>query len=174
MEKVGFAAAVGALFLGALGACGNDPKPKIAPPSPSHSLSDSPSVSTTPEAETPEAFLRRYIEAAHKAEVSGYFGEYKALSDSNCVSCNQFIEYLRRIHKHGGEVRFAGERVLSIERVRKNFYKVQTFSPPTHYKESKNGAWRKIDGGKATAQYSLAKRDGHFVVMDSASVGSGS
>lgn len=174
MVKVGIAAAVAALLLGALGACGDDPKPKIAHPSASPTVSAPSSSKPTRAAETPEAFLHRYIEVAHNAEVTGRFGEYMKLSDPNCVSCNQFIQYLKKIHMRGGVVKFSGEDVVWIHRIRKNFYKVRTFSPPTRYKESKSGPWKTLKGGNATAQYSIGKRDGHYVVTDSASLGSGS
>lgn len=170
MVKGAFAVVVGTLLLGALGACGDDPRPKIADPTPSPSVSASPSASQSHAAETPEAFLRRYIRVADKAQVTGDFSDYKKLSDPNCVSCNQYIDAMRRIYKNGGFVKFPGERVLWIHRVRRNFYKVRTFSPPTHYKERENGPWKTLPGGEVTAQYYLAKRSNHYIVTDSAQV----
>lgn len=170
MVKVGIAAAVAALLLGALGACGDDPKPKIAHPSASPTVSAPSSPTPTQAAETPEAFIRRYIKVADKAQVTGDFSAYKLLSDPDCVSCNQYVEGIGQIYKHGGIVKFAGERVIWIHRVRKNFYKVRTSSPQTRYRERKAGPWKTLAGGEVTEQYSLAKHGNSWVVLDTAQV----
>lgn len=107
-----------AVCLPMLAACGEDEKPEIkrAPVSETPSASESPSASETPEPESAKAFIRRWQELSDEMQVSGDTGEFRKLSTRLCESCKSLADRVDQIYEAGGQVEYAGSKLLSITR----------------------------------------------------------
>lgn len=90
-----------------------EPKPKI-PETTSSSPAPTPAESETPEAESPEDFIRRWQEAALTAQNRGDTGKYRAFGPK-CKPCSEFADQVDQIYADGGSVRLGGLRVVSVE-----------------------------------------------------------
>lgn len=85
-----------------------EPTPKIpestsSSPSPTATATES----ETPEAESAEDFIRRWVEANTRMQNSGEVDEYTALS-SDCKPCMQTVNRVEQIYASGGFVRTKG------------------------------------------------------------------
>ena len=66
-----------------LAGCSDDPEPKPKiPETTSSSPTPTPTESETPEAESPEDFIRRWVKAGDEMQVTGETAEYDAMSPS--------------------------------------------------------------------------------------------
>jgi hypothetical protein len=133
-----------------LGGCGDNPKPKPYDP-PATSASPSPTTSTTPAAETPEAFIRRWVGVHNQMMSSGETSEFLALAD-HCEYCNKISKTVGDIYAGGGNVKTKGWSVTSVQKpmslghaaISIKFY---VNSAPTSYTESANGPVNNLKGG---------------------------
>ena len=109
------AALLGATAL--LVGCGADePEPKFeAEPSPSTSVSMSPSPSVTPDRETAEEFIRRWVDASTELQRTGETRQLLEMS-KGCDACRGFAERVDAIYSDGGFVDTAGWKIVRIER----------------------------------------------------------
>lgn len=116
---VAVVAAVTSLSL--LAACGEDEKPELkrTPVSETPSASESPSASETPEPkqESAKAFIRRWMKASDKMQVTGDTKPYRRLATKFCASCERFADTVDEIHDAGGSIEFDGTRIVSLSRM---------------------------------------------------------
>ena len=99
-----------ALLLATLGsACDDEPEPDIADPSPTSSApspsesESSPSTSPTPEALTPEATVRAWVDAWNEALRTGRTDALKALGAPGCRNCLNYVKTINDVIAAGGE-----------------------------------------------------------------------
>lgn len=112
-RALALALAVPALLAG----CSDDPEPTPKIPEPtSSSPTPTPTESETPEAESPEEFIRRWQAAALKAQNEGDTSEYRAFGPK-CKPCSDFADQVDQIYADGGAVRLASLRVVSVKPV---------------------------------------------------------
>ncbi len=79
-----------------LAGCSDDPEPKPKiPETTSSSPTPTPTESETPEAESPEDFIRRWQEAGDEMQATGETAEYRALVRT-CKACQTFVDQCRR------------------------------------------------------------------------------
>ena len=113
----------------ALGACsGDDPQPKLAPPSSaSSSAPTSPSTTavagpvepTLPaaargtDAAAAEAFVEFYWEMVNYAQQTGDVDGLRSLADATCAACREGTSYLERVFGDGGEIS-GGEATVRV------------------------------------------------------------
>jgi hypothetical protein len=147
-----------------LAACSDDPEPRFAPteaPSPTESSS-----STAPEAQSPEEFIREWVELDNQMTASGETDEFRAAS-VGCDPCNEYADQVEQIYGAGGFIRTDGRTVTSVEKAElRGAYELRIESSPTKYKERAGGSVKSLPGGEATLRLVLRKRDGEWIVAD--------
>lgn len=112
-RALALALAVPALLAG----CSDDPEPTPKIPEPtSSSPTPTPTESETPEAESPEDFVRRWVEVGDEMQTTGDADEFERLS-RNCQACADVVEQVKSIYASGGSIEFAGTKVGRLERI---------------------------------------------------------
>ncbi|MCK9822352.1 DUF3558 domain-containing protein [Nocardioides cavernae] len=97
-----------------LAGCSDEPKPTPKmPESTSSSPTTEPTEAETPEAESPEDFIRRWQAAALSAQNQGDTSEYRALGP-RCKPCSDFADQVDRIYDEGGSVVLTSLDVISV------------------------------------------------------------
>jgi len=100
-----------------LAGCSDDPEPEPKiPETTSSSPTPTPTESETPEAESPEDFIRRWVKAGDEMQVTGETAEYSSLVDGTCKACASFVDSVKDVYGNGGSVEFAGSTVNGIKR----------------------------------------------------------
>ncbi len=155
----------------ALGAC--DDEPPFPDPSESATLPTSPSPSESssspPEAESPEEFIRRWVEAQNEMLTSGDVDQYLTLS-RGCGPCDDTARRVRDVYEQGGFIETDGWAVTSIARSggqgRVVTYEVQIDNAPTRYAEKADGPLKTLEAGQPLMQLTVTRRASGFVVSD--------
>src|SRR6478736_10431719 len=94
-----------------LAGCTDDPEPKPKiPETTSSSPTPTPTESETPEAESPEDFIRRWVKVGDEMQKTGKTAEYDAMSP-NCKACQGFVDSVEEVYGAGGSAEFAGTRI---------------------------------------------------------------
>jgi hypothetical protein len=148
-----------------LAGCSGDaePTPKMPDPTAS-SATPEPTESETPEAESPEDFIRRWQAAADEMVMTGRTREFLAMS-RDCQACTTYADQVKAVYSRGGDVEFGGSDVLQVEE--------DSSSPPTFVVEVKASRLRiNVPGEKprvfpaATQRYrmTLANKSEAFVM----------
>ncbi len=99
----------------ALAGCGDDPQPKMPPPSASSPSTPAPSASTDPAVEptlppeaegkdeaAAEAFIRYYYDLINYAQRTGDVKSLRAASLAGCDFCTSGADYVRDLYDNGG------------------------------------------------------------------------
>jgi hypothetical protein len=102
------------LVLGLTSCSEDDPEPILAP-TPTASPTPSSTATETGPSETPEEFIRRWVELSNEMQVTGETEEYLAIS-SGCRPCNLVANDVEEIHGAGGFVRTDGWEILKFIR----------------------------------------------------------
>jgi hypothetical protein len=169
IRRYGAAAAV-ALVAASLAACdGGDPEPKISPSSPVASPSSPAptSGSATPEAETPEAFIRRWVDLQREAQNSGDTEELRSLSEK-CDPCMAFLRRIDEIYAEGGFIETDGWSIRKIARPMATPDGVQVdvsvTSAPTRFRESTDADTQTLQGGELEERFLLERESSSWLV----------
>jgi hypothetical protein len=160
-------AVVGPLLLAG---CTGDPEPTPKIPDPTTSSSSpSPTDSETPEAESAEEFIRRWSTELKEMQASGETDEFRALGP-DCESCSQAATRIEGIYEGGGDVQWDGYEIVSIEKYGKapNQFRVEVDSAPTRLRETPNGEWQTLPGGRISRLMELRKTDAGWLVARTA------
>jgi hypothetical protein len=126
------AALLTAALLSAVLGCEDEPEPDIADPTPSSTApspsetQSSPTTSPTPEALTPEETVRAWVDARNQALQDGDTGAVRALSSSECRSCDELIKPIEQIYAAGGNFDTAGWSIAGIRQTSNKPIKVST------------------------------------------------
>jgi len=164
------AALTAALPLLALSGCGGDnPKPKPLDP-PSTSASPSPTATTTPQADTPEEVIRKFVAAQNQIQRTGDSAPFRALT-YKCQACNGFADQVDQIYADGGYIHTKGSTIKSIKKspewsATRPVYIAVTDSSPTTYLSSKDGKPDHFQGGITHDSYELVKHGGAWKVTN--------
>jgi hypothetical protein len=98
-----------------LAGCSEDPEPTPKIPEPtSSSPTPTPTESETPEAESPEDFIRRWQAAADEMAKTGSTADFMRIS-KGCQACTTYAKQVSEVFEDGGKVAFGGSEVLAIE-----------------------------------------------------------
>nr|WP_300046928.1 hypothetical protein [uncultured Nocardioides sp.] len=147
--------AVPALLVG----CSDDPEPKPKiPETTSSSPTPTPTDSVTPEAESPEDFIRRWVEAGDEMQVTGETAEYDGMSP-NCKACQGFVDSVEEVYDAGGSAEFAGTRITGIKRYASDppTYDVSQRVPETTIRRGDSGETQTLPGGSTRIRVILKK-----------------
>lgn len=98
-SRMAFALGLAAPFL-VLGGCSDDPVPKVAPHESPSVVSESPSP-TGPD-RGPVATVRAWVSAQNAAMRSGRTDRVRALSTSDCASCDGLVDPIDKVYASGG------------------------------------------------------------------------
>jgi hypothetical protein len=101
----------------ALGACSDDPEPKVGPPSDSAS---SASMDTSPTAEPtptlgPEETVRAWVKARNTTVLTGNIADVRDLSSRECQSCVDSYGPVHEVYLEGGHYETDGWRISASE-----------------------------------------------------------
>jgi hypothetical protein len=154
----------------ALAGCSDDSSSSAGPdPSPSVSSSESsPSPTETDDAETPEAFVRRWVDVDREMQNSGHTGEYRRLS-SKCRPCLEVADQVEGYYAAGGYVKTDGWTIRSSKTSRSPgsaSVTIKVTSSPTEYVESAGGKVQHLEGGEGSYILSLMTARDSWVVAD--------
>ena len=148
-----------------LAGCSDDPvpTPKI-PDATSSSPTPTPTESETPQAESPEDFIRRWVKAGDEMQVTGETAEYDAITPK-CKPCQAFVDNVAAVYEGGGSADFAGSRIVNIKRVGDPppTYDLTKVLPKTVIKRP-GAEPQTLPGGRTTIRVTLGKVDEEWVV----------
>jgi hypothetical protein len=142
-----------------------------------HPSDPTPTVSTgtaepspTPQAETPEEFVRRWVEVDRVMENSGKTDEYRQMS-RRCRACAGLASQIEEIYATGGYVKTAGWTILSIKVSRPGRTGAVTAhmkinAAPTEYVEAAGAPVQRLEGGVQEQLVTLSSHDGVWNVDD--------
>ena len=141
-----------------LAACGeDDPEPQI--PEPPATATPTASESSTTARESPEDFIRRWVEANTQMQNTGDVAEYVDLS-RRCRSCVETATRVESFYKAGGYVRTKGWRLRSIRKRPSSsdtaVYDLHIESSPTRYRESADAPIQRLRGGPLVMRVRLS------------------
>ncbi|MCF6376410.1 hypothetical protein L2K70_02220 [Nocardioides KLBMP 9356] len=147
-----------------------DPTPKIPEPT-SSSPSPTASESETPNAESAEDFIRKWAAVEAQMENTGETAEYRAMS-KGCKACSELADNVERVYEAGGYLKWDGWQIKRITQreFQDNQYVVKVVSRPTEYKESSNGAVKKLAGGPGAHLLTLKTLGDSWLVVDKGAV----
>jgi len=156
------------VLLLSLAACTGDPiapGPLTPSPSPAGSATPSARASEDPLAdETPQEFLRRWVEVQNRMQTTGDTARFLALSDG-CADCEAIAQRLSAIYDKGGWVKTSGWTITSIQAPRR-LSKTEigmdfsVSSAPTEFVEAAGAAVQHLDGASRVHMLIQAKRSG--------------
>jgi hypothetical protein len=159
------------LALGALTGCQADEPVADPAPSVSSSVSSpSPSESSSPAAaETPEEFIRRWINVHTEMQNTGETQEFRKLS-TGCVPCYDLADQVDEIYQEGGFVETDGWTPTSFKRLgpsgRSMTYLVGIENAATEYKETSGAEVTTLPAGTGVERFEIQRRKGSFVVRN--------
>ncbi|WP_101523496.1 hypothetical protein [Nocardioides houyundeii] len=152
-----------------LGACAEDPEPKIAAPSESTSASASPSESVSeaapPADETPEEFIQRWVDTDREMQNTGDTEKLEQIT-SGCVPCGKTSTQVASFYAAGGFVEWGGMKIDRIEKVTRLVYEVWGTSLPTRYKRSAEAQVERLPGGPTKYRVFLKRGAQGLVLAD--------
>ncbi|MBD3944035.1 hypothetical protein [Nocardioides ganghwensis] len=148
-----------------LAGCSDDPEPTPKIPEPtSSSPTPSPTESEEPEAESPEEFIRRWVEAGDEMQVTGETAEYDRMTPE-CRPCQDFVANVEQVYENGGSAEFAGSTIVDLERMAGNppTYNLTKDIPETVILRP-SGETQTLPEGRSTIRVTLGKVEGEWVV----------
>jgi len=149
-----------------LAGCTDDAEPTPKMPDPTTSSSTpTPTESETPEAESAEDFIRRWVEAGDQMQVTGETDEYAAMAP-NCQPCQGFVTSVEDVYSAGGSAEFAGTRVTDIRRYASNppTYDVSQNVPETVIHHGDSGKTETLPAGKTRIRVILKRAKSEWLV----------
>lgn len=159
-------ALVGAALLAS--GCSDDPESRFQPTDP-----PSPTESTTtaqPEAQSPEEFIREWVELQRDMQNTGNVDEYLVAS-AGCESCLSTARLVEGYYAAGGFVRTQGRSILAIRPIKRGeTYDVKVRSAPTEYRESADGPLQSFAGGVTTYRVTLRRQNNSWILTDEVEV----
>ncbi len=178
MRRGGYVAAVvacAAVAAGALAGCqgdGSDPTPSPSqsasnsapPPSPSES------TSASPQGETAEEFISRFVVAQTALLNTGRASEYRALTSAGCRTCKSLLTRVRTIYSAGGSIETEGWSVEGPMDVsgggKTRSVRLQVVSAPTTLVESAGADPQELGGGPSTQVFKLRRAGSTWTVTE--------
>jgi hypothetical protein len=144
-----------------LAGCTGDPEPEPSPKMPETSSvtpTDEPTETETPQAESAEDFVRRWVEVSNAMQNSGETEEYLRLS-AKCGACRRVAQRVAAAFEAGGYARTDGWKILEITN-RPGGSRVQTLdvrvdSAPTAFKEDASSDEQEFPGGEVLYRFRL-------------------
>lgn len=149
-----------------LAGCTDEPEPTPKMPDPTTSSpSPGPTDSETPEAESAEDFIRRWVEVGDEMQVTGETSKYRSLIDETCKACRDFASSVEDVYRSGGSVSFGGSTINRIaEREQRPPTYAVTKTLPRTVIRREGSAPEVLPAGKTTLLVILGKSAGDWTV----------
>ncbi|MCW2736376.1 hypothetical protein [Nocardioides sp.] len=148
-----------------LAGCTDEPEPTPQMPDPtSSSPSPTPTESETPEAESAEDFIRRWVEVGDEMQVTGETDEYDRMTPE-CEPCQSFVANVEEVYSAGGSAEFAGSKIVQIRRIGDappTFNLTKDLPETTIHRAG--GKTETLPGGRTTIRVTLGKAKDRWVV----------
>ena len=162
-----FLAALTCCGLLALSSCSDDSSSSADPPTPSSTSSE---PSPTQAAETPEEFVRRWVDLNTSMQNTGNTKAFRKIS-SKCRPCLSTADQVDAIYKAGGYVKTDGWTAKSIKASEPGTngdvqLTIAVNSAPTEYKESSGGQIQRLEGGDFRELMSIAPNGDTWIVTN--------
>ncbi|CUR57032.1 exported hypothetical protein [metagenome] len=156
------AALVAPVLLLSLAACTEDPiaPEPVTPSSPAESASPSTEASKDPLAvETPQEFLRRWVEALNRMTATGETSAFLELGHG-CRSCARSADLMGGIYRRGGWVRTDGwtlVKVIKVDQTRGPAVRIEFLisSASSTFKKSRRAETQTLEGGRVRYELTL-------------------
>ncbi len=169
-------AALACCSLVPLAACSQDSSstsdPGLPTPTAATSSAASPSPTSRPSevGETPEEFVRRWVDVDREMENTGETAEYRQLS-RGCRPCQELADQIDAIYSKGGFVKTAGWTVLRLrvshgDRANAVVVRALIDAAPTEYVERQGGPVLHLPGGQQTQLVTLSPVGATWRVTD--------
>jgi hypothetical protein len=164
-----FLAALACWGLLVLSSCSDDSSSSAEPPSPKPTSTSS-EPSPTQEVETPEEFVRRWVEVDREMQNSGETTEYRRLTNG-CTACEGVADQVDDIYAAGGYVKTAGLQIKGLRAGQPDSngeveVRLAVISTPTEYVEEAGGQKRTLPGGRVTYLVTLhASRSSYVITL---------
>jgi len=145
IRRSAVALSLSAVVLGGTAACGqDDPEPEAE-----NRPTEAETTAAAVKDETPEKFIRRWLNASKAMQNTGDTTDYLAMSQ-NCANCKEVAERVRSYYDAGGGVSFQGHDIKSIEPYsnEKNRFLVKCEVGPTAYRTASAAPEQHFDGGR--------------------------
>ena len=145
-----------------------EPSPKMPDPTTSSST-PTPTDSETPEAESAEDFIRRWVKADREMFETGDTQPFLALGP-NCDDCKDIAATVDRIYGAGGKVKWDGWEIVALAprgEPSSHTFRFVVESAPTRYRESANGPWKELEGGRVIQLIVLEPFEASWQVLES-------
>ncbi|RYB92477.1 hypothetical protein EUA06_05880 [Nocardioides glacieisoli] len=142
------------------------PDPPTTSPSPT---TPSPTDSETPEQESAEDFIRRWADENQRMFVTGDTERFLSLGP-DCDDCKRIAETVDGIYDGGGSVEWDGWKILNLAprgAPSANAFRFVVRSAPTRYRETANGPWKQLEGGRGVQLIVLKPVDSSWQVLES-------
>src|SRR6478735_5094659 len=149
-----------------LAGCSDDPEPEPKiPQATSSSPTPTPTESETPEAESPEDFIRRWQATGDEMQRTGESADYLDISP-NCAACKSLAKNVDDIYGDGGRIEFAGAKVVNLEESgsKPPTYDVGLRLPETRIYRQSSGQPETLPPGKMTIRVTLKETPGGWTV----------
>jgi hypothetical protein len=163
-------AALACCLCALLSACSDDSSSTAEPPvtSPTVRTSD-PTSSPTDEAESPEDFVRRWVEVDKEMQNSGDTKEYRRIT-RGCEACKGVADQVDAIYSAGGYVKTDGLQVKRIHAGEADAnqeveVRLKVNSTPTEYVEKKGGEVQTLPGGAVGYLMTLHQTDASWLLV---------
>jgi hypothetical protein len=141
-----------------LAGCSDDPEPTPKIPEPtSSSPSPSPTETDEPEAESPEEFVRRWVEVGDEMQMTGKVAKFRQMS-RGCVACADLIKNVERIYESGGSIAFDGTEIVHL--------KSRSKRPPTFELDLDTPTTRVLDASGSEEQTFPAGIGKYLLTLD--------
>lgn len=148
-----------------LAGCSEDAEPTPKMPEPTTSSSTpTPTESETPQAESPEDFVRRWVEVGDEMQQTGKTTEFRKLS-RKCQACADVAKQVESIYDAGGSIEFAGSTVSLLKRVADAppTFHLDLRTPETIIREA-NGEEQRLPAGTGMYLVTLNGKPGEWFV----------
>jgi hypothetical protein len=133
--------------------CSDDPEPRFEPtetPSPTES-----SATAEPQAQSPEEFIREWVELDRALQQSGDVDPYLAAS-SSCGSCRDFANRVQAVYDAGGSIKTQGWAIQSIDEKSRGVFSMRVTASPTVVTPEQGGTPQRYP--RVTGTYELHLR----------------
>ncbi|MFT3874280.1 MAG: DUF6318 family protein [Nocardioides sp.] len=168
-----FCAAGLALDLLVLAGCSDD-APGPPPPtssSPTSSTPTEPTDSPSPQPESAEDFIRRWVEVNREMQNTGETEAFMSLAGPTCHPCRSLSAAITKFYSAGGYVKTKGWKVHNVRKAstpstRSTVVIVDVESRPTEYQETQTGPVKTLPGERTKYQFTLRGQHGSWLVED--------
>ncbi|QZY28411.1 hypothetical protein [Nocardioides coralli] len=144
------------------GGCSDEPEPRFEEPA----STPSPTQSASPQAQTPEEFIREWVRLDREMQTTGDTTAYLSVS-RECRPCRAVAERVETIFENGGRVETKGWAVDKIESLpTKGWYRMEGSATTVVIVEEAGADEKRLPGGPITYDFVVRADDQGWQLVD--------